>query len=398
MVDACAWEFAETEKYLLAAEGLCGPYTWGVYDLVVLPPSFPFGGMENPCVTFVTPTLLANDRSQVHVVAHEISHSWSGNSVTNVTLEHSWLNEGLTVFTELKIEREVHGTEEAQLQLAIRLRELEESVVHFGEDHNFTRLVPDLGGNTDPDDAFSTVPYIKGMALFCLLEKLVGGEAKFQPFLRAYFVHFAGKVVSSQSMRDYFLEYFQHQALTDPEVATALRGPIAALDWERLWKAPGLPDFMPLVDSALLEEATALATSWLKAGEDATRLSVFSPRDLEGWMSSKVTVFLDTLARRTQDKSLPVVAIRRMQEVYGLLSANCELRFRFLRLGLAARWTGAVDPAVTMAISQGRMKFTRPLYRALKAFDVELAKETFSKHRSCYHPLCRKMVSLDLGV
>merc|ERR1719253_2419933 len=191
MVDECAWEFAETEKFVAAGERLCGPYQWGVYDLLVLPPSFPYGGMENPCLTFVTPTLLAGDRSQVSVVAHEVSHSWSGNLVTNETWEHFWLNEGLTVFTELKILRDVYNEEEAQLQLAGRMKSLAEAVNLFGADHNFTRLIPDLSGGLDPDDAFSTVPYIKGMALFCYLESLVGGEERFQPFIRAYFEKFA---------------------------------------------------------------------------------------------------------------------------------------------------------------------------------------------------------------
>lgn len=109
-------------------------------------------------------------------------------------------------------------------------------------------------------------------------------------------------------------------------------------------------------------------------------------------------MFLDTLAKSTEDTTLPVAAVERMQDVYDFFSANCELRFRFLRLGLAARWAGAVDPAVAMATSQGRMKYTRPLYRSLKSYDAEIARETFSKHRGGYHPICSKMVASDLGV
>lgn len=216
MVDEVAWEFADTEKFVAAGEALCGPYQWGVYDLLVLPPSFPYGGMENPCLTFVTPTLLAGDRSQVHVVAHEVSHSWSGNLVTNQTWEHFWLNEGLTVFTELKILRDVYGPEESALQLAGRLKSLAESVNHFGTDHNFTRLVPDLSGGMDPDDAFSTVPYIKGLCLFSLLESLVGGEAEFQPFIKAYFAKFGGSTVTSEKMRDFFFEFFTARGKESP--------------------------------------------------------------------------------------------------------------------------------------------------------------------------------------
>ncbi|CAK0836883.1 unnamed protein product [Prorocentrum cordatum] len=401
MVDRCAWEFADTEKFVAAGERLAGEYKWGVYDLLVLPPSFPYGGMENPCLTFVTPTLLAGDRSQVHVVAHEVSHSWSGNLVTNETWEHFWLNEGLTVFLELKIIRDVYGEEEATLQLAGRLKSLAESVNHFGPEHNYTCLIPDLSGGGDPDDAFSTVPYIKGMSLFCLLEKLVGGEEKFQPFLRRYFEHFGGRTVSSQSMRDFFLEHFRALSAGDEAVAAAMAGPIAALDWERLWRAPGMPDFVPPCEAAPVQEAQALAARWAAvAAGDAAGLAAFGPDDIRGWSTTKLIVFLDALLQDSEDGggSLAAAGCARMAEAYDFLGSNCELRFRFLRLALGARWDGARDSAVDLAVSQGRMKFTRPIYRALKAYDMDLARATFLEHRSAYHPICAKMVAKDLEV
>jgi len=400
MIEDCAWEFQDTEKFVAAGEALCGPYQWGVYDLLVLPPSFPYGGMENPCLTFVTPTLLAKDHSQVHVVAHEVAHSWSGNLVTNETWEHFWLNEGLTVFTELRITRNIYGEEEAQLQLANRLKSLSESINHFGADHDFTRLIPDLSGGLDPDDAFSTVPYIKGMALFCLLESLVGGEEHFQPFLKAYFDKFGGKTVTSHGMRDYFLEYFKAKAADNATIKTAMDGPIAALDWEKLWTSTGMPDYLPPCNAKPIEEAKALAAKWEDAKEDAEALAKFSAKDIEGWSTTKMTVLLDALLEDTEDGGgrLAKKACAQMAESYGFITANCELRFRFLRLALGAKWDGAKDAAVELATSQGRMKFTRPMYRALKAYDLELAKDTFSKFRTSYHPICSKMVAKDLGV
>jgi len=399
MVDECAWEFADTEKFVAAGEALCGPYKWGVYDLLVLPPSFPYGGMENPCLTFVTPTLLAKDRSQVHVVAHEVSHSWSGNLVTNETWEHFWLNEGLTVFTELKIIRDIYGAEEATLQLAGRLKSFKESVNQFGNDHNFTRLVPDLSGGIDPDDAFSTVPYIKGLCLFSLLESLVG-EDRFQSFLKSYFKHFGGKTVNSTQMRDYFLLFFRTRAADDPSVATVLDGPIAALDWESLWKRPGMPTYVPTCDAAPVEEARALATRWAEAGGEASALASFSKDDIKGWGTSKLVVFLDALLEDSEHGGghLSMQSCEHMAECYGFITSNCELRFRFLRLALGAKWAGAQNAAVELAVSQGRMKFTRPMYRALKDYDAALARETFMKHRSRYHPICAKMVARDLDV
>lgn len=394
------WEFEDMEKFIVSGEKLNGPYKWGIYDLLVLPPSFPYGGMENPCLTFVTPTLLAKDRSQVHVVAHEIAHSWSGNLVTNLTWEHFWLNEGLTVFTEMKILRELYGSEEMMLQLANRLKSLKESINGFGADHNFTRLVPDLSGGLDPDDAFSTVPYVKGMALFCRLESLVGGEEKFQPFLKSYFEKFGGITVTSEQMRDYFLEYFQGKASEDAAIKEALEGPIAALDWERIWKAPGMPDFVPEVDPKPMEDAKALAERWNKAGADATALAAFDPKDIEGWGTTKLIVFLDSMLQDSESAGgeVSAEACARMAEVYKFLTSNCELRFRFLRLALGAKWDGAREAAVDLSTSQGRMKFTRPMYRALLSYDAALAKDTFLKNRAAYHPICAKMVSRDLGV
>mmetsp|Transcript_49651 Transcript_49651/g.105701 ORF Transcript_49651/g.105701 Transcript_49651/m.105701 type:complete len:653 (+) Transcript_49651:110-2068(+) len=399
MVEDCAWEFADTEKFVAAGEKICGPYRWGVYDLLVLPPSFPYGGMENPCLTFVTPTLLAKDRSQVHVVAHEIAHSWSGNLVTNQTWEHFWLNEGLTVFVELRILRDVYGQEEATIHLADRLTSLREDVKHFTEKNllNYTQLIPDLSSGEDPDDAFSTVPYIKGMSLFSLLEKSIGGEEYFGPFLKAYFDHFGGKTVTSYSMRDFYLSYFGNLT-EDSKVQEALKGPIASFDWETLFKGPGMPAFLPEVDEGPLKEAANLAQRWIKVADDS-ELEQFSTEDIKGWGTQKCINLLDDVLSEceTSAKKLSPKACEKMNECYGFLKSNCEVKFRFLRLALASKWSGAEAPAIEMATSQGRMKYTRPLYRSLKAYNAELAQQTFAKHKSSYHPICAKMVGSDLS-
>eukprot|EP00403_Amphidinium_massartii_P015270 CAMPEP_0178427540 /NCGR_PEP_ID=MMETSP0689_2-20121128/29800_1 /TAXON_ID=160604 /ORGANISM="Amphidinium massartii, Strain CS-259" /LENGTH=653 /DNA_ID=CAMNT_0020049255 /DNA_START=64 /DNA_END=2022 /DNA_ORIENTATION=- len=396
MVEKSAWEFENTDAYLQAAEKYCGPYRWGVYDLLVLPPSFPYGGMENPCLTFVTPTLLAGDRSQEHIVAHEISHSWSGNLVTNETWEQFWLNEGLTVFTELKLVREVYGIEEAKLQCTERLKSMEDAIMRYGETHNFTRLVPDLKGGQDPDDAFSTVPYIKGMSTFSLLEKTVGGEEHFQPFIRSYFEKFAGSTVTSDKLRSYYEEYFKAKEESDPNLA-GVSAKIAALDWETLLYSPGMPIYTPASDDGPFLEAKALAAKWLEtqsAGREALQ-AAFSSKDIESWGSSKKCVFLDELIGDKRDAvgRMTEPACELMASIYGFLDTNCEVKCRFIRLGLGARWQGIVPAALDLATSQGRMKFTRPTFQALLTYDAELARSTFKKYRSCYHPICAKMVA-----
>jgi len=172
VVDKARYEFEDTEKMLATAEELMGKYVWSRYDLVVLPPSFPFGGMENPCLTFVTPTLIAGDRSLTSVVAHEIAHSWTGNLVTNGNWEHFWLNEGFTVFCERKIMGRLYGESLRQFENITGWEDRMLPTINetFGPVHNYTRLVPDLTG-VDPDDAFSTVPYEKGSAFLLYIEQ-----------------------------------------------------------------------------------------------------------------------------------------------------------------------------------------------------------------------------------
>jgi aminopeptidase N len=161
VVDAAAWEFAEIEGMLAKAETLFGPYAWERYDMLVLPPSFPYGGMENPRMTFLTPTLLAGDRSLVDVVAHELAHSWTGNLVTNANMEHFWLNEGFTVWAERRIQEALNGTEKSVLDWSIGQNALEQELERFGADSASHRLRTELSG-IDPDDAFSAIPYEKG--------------------------------------------------------------------------------------------------------------------------------------------------------------------------------------------------------------------------------------------
>ncbi|KRT78998.1 Peptidase [Oryctes borbonicus] len=176
-IEAAAYEFANTEHQLKTAEEICGPYLWGRYDLLVLPPSFPFGGMENPCLTFVTPTLLAGDRSLANVVAHEIAHSWTGNLVTNANFEHFWLNEGFTVLIERKIVGRLENAQLQDFEAYDGLQELKDTIKRMGSENPLTKLVVDLKG-IHPDDAFSTVPYEKGQLFLRYLEKTVGGPGK----------------------------------------------------------------------------------------------------------------------------------------------------------------------------------------------------------------------------
>ena len=170
------WEFeADTEKFIEAAEKIVFPYAWTTYNVLVLPPSFPFGGMENPQYTFATPTLISGDRANVDVIAHELAHSWSGNLVSNASFEHFWLNEGWTTYLERRIQAAIHGEPHRHFSAIIGWKALQDSIKQFGEDHEFTKLIVDLKGK-DPDDAFSSIPYEKGFVFLYSLEKKLGME------------------------------------------------------------------------------------------------------------------------------------------------------------------------------------------------------------------------------
>eukprot|EP00899_Mesostigma_viride_P027826 jgi/Mesvir1/8228/Mv12513-RA.2 len=303
-VDAAAHEFSEhTELFLATGEALLGPYEWGVYDLLVLPPSFPYGGMENPCLTFVTPTLLAGDRSLVDVVAHEISHSWTGNLVTNATWEHFWLNEGCTMMAERKILGRIHGEKRFHFSAVGGKQRLHESVYEqFKPDHKFTALVPDLSGGIDPDDAFSSIPYEKGFSFLYYLQVLVGGPDKFDPFFKAYVQHFKYQSIDSEDFKAYFLQYFADQ--TDK---------LAAIEWERWFVSPGMPLVENQYDTSLADASQALARRWVEEGAEGA-----SADDVAGWSAQQVIAFLQQLQLLTQEKPLAADTVAAMDATYNV--------------------------------------------------------------------------------
>ena len=237
LIEKAAYEFAETEIMLQTAEEICGPYIWETYDILVLPPSFSYGAMENPCMTFATPTILAGDRSLVDGISHEIAHSWSGNLVTNKNFEHIWLNEGFTTFIERKIVGRMKGEPSRHLSAIMRWKDLKYCIDVLGHENPLTALVMDLEG-VDPDDAGSVICYEKGSAFLWYLEHLVGGSEVFEPFLRDYFDHFKFQSIDSYEFKDYFLNYYKDLDLS-------------MIEWEKWYKCPGMPVEKPAFDESL---------------------------------------------------------------------------------------------------------------------------------------------------
>ncbi|XP_061618648.1 leukotriene A-4 hydrolase [Phyllopteryx taeniolatus] len=384
-VDRAAFEFSETETMLKTAEDLVGPYVWGHYDILVLPPSFPYGGMENPCLTFATPTLLAGDKSLSNVIAHEISHSWTGNLVTNETWEHFWLNEGHTVYLERMIGRRLEGEQFRQFKAMGGWKDLQDSVSTFGPKNPLTNLVPSLQ-DVDPDDAFSSVPYEKGFALLYHLEELLGGPEVFMGFVKSYIQMFAYRSVTTGQWKDFLFAYFKDKM----EV-------LNKVDWNAWMFTPGMPPVQPHYDTTLADACIALCRRWRQA-KDQEDLSSFSASDVKTLSSHQLIEFLSLLL---QEEALPLSHVKKMQEVYDLDGRmNSEVRFRWLRLCVRSRCEEAVPAALRMATEQGRMKFTRPLFREVFNFEKyrEEAVRVFLAHRAAMHPVTSGLVAKDLKV
>jgi len=246
------WELEQdTEKFIEVAEKIIFPYQWTQYNVLVLPPSFPYGGMENPVFTFATPTIISGDRENVDVIAHELSHSWSGNLVSNASWEHFWLNEGWTTYLERRLGAAVHGEPHRDFSAIIGWKALEDSVKLFGEDHEFTKLVIDLKGK-DPDDAFSSIPYEKGFHFLYYLEKLVG-KSTWDKFIPHYFTTWSRKSLDSYDFKATLLDFFA----SDKEASAAL----AKVDWDTWFYKPGLPP-KPKFDTSMVDKCYALADKW----------------------------------------------------------------------------------------------------------------------------------------
>ncbi|GIC84933.1 bifunctional aminopeptidase/epoxide hydrolase [Aspergillus udagawae] len=378
----CQWELeADTEKFINAIEKIVYPYVWGEYNVLILPPSFPYGGMENPIFTFATPSIISKDRENIDVIAHELAHSWSGNLVTNASWEHFWLNEGWTTYLERRIVAAVHGEPYRHFSAIIGWKALTDSVEHFGHEHDFTKLITDLKGK-DPDDAFSSIPYEKGFNFLFHLENLVG-KSKFDLFIPHYFNKYKGKSLDSYEFKSTILDFFKD----DSEASTALN----ELDWDRWFYAPGLPP-KPDFDTSLVDVVYDLAKKWLSLPDSSFKPQ---PEDIQGLTANQVVVFLEQIL--VSERQLTPELSKLMGKIYGLAgSQNIEVANLYFQVGLQAGDASVLEPTADLLGKIGRMKFVRPLYRKLAKFDRKRAIETFEKHRDFYHPICRAMVEKDL--
>ncbi|OLL25450.1 Leukotriene A-4 hydrolase [Neolecta irregularis DAH-3] len=389
MLDACKWEFeADVERFITTAEKLLMPYPWGTYNILVLPPSFPFGGMENPNLTFVTPTLIAGDRSNVDVIAHELAHSFSGNLVTNKSWKDFWLNEGWTTFIERKLQSKIHGEATGEFSAIIGWKALRESVDQYGKDHEFTKLMPNLEGK-DPDDAFSSVPYEKGFNLIYHIQTVVGGAEIFERFMPAYFTRFENQSISTADFKEYLYEWFERHH------GKEMIEKLDSIDWHTWFYGTGMPPVQPAFDTSLAQVAYTLAGRWSHARIEED--GIFSDDDIKDWTSGQKIVFLERLS---DIDPLPHKLVQLLDTTYGLSkSKNTEIISRYFGIAMKAKYGPSYKEVVGWLDGGiGRMKFVRPAYRRLYYCDEELARKTFLRNQSAYHPICYAMIKKDLGL
>ena len=368
LLDAAAEEFEDTESMLEVTEETYGAYSWDRYDLLILPPSFPFGGMENPRLSFITPTVIAGDKSLVSLIAHELAHSWSGNTVTNATWRDLWLNEGFTTYLTYRIMEMVYGHDRYRKEAVLGYQDLTDDVAALPENDEI--LAIDLRGR-NPDDVFSNIPYEKGALFLRELEQKVG-RAEFDKFLVNYFQHFAFKSITT----DEFVAYLDKTLLADHA---------DKLDKARIQEwifTPGIPAGAPVPTSDAFE-LIDLARSHFLAGEVPA-----SSINTQSWTVHEWLYFLNNMPEALTDAQLAA-----LDEAFNLTqSSNNEIAHSWLMIAVKNNYEPAYERLYSYLVSIGRNKLVKPLYQALSQTEEgkAFAKKAFEEAKPGYHPLTVK--------
>jgi aminopeptidase N len=373
LLEAAAAEFSDTEAMLETTEESFGPYRWDRYDLLILPPAFPIGGMENPRLSFITPTVIAGDKSLVALIAHELAHSWSGNLVTNASWRDLWLNEGFTTYLTNRIMQAVFGDERYYMEMALGYDELKDELPDL-EDHD-EALAVDLRGR-DPDDVFTSIAYEKG-SLFLYELELAVGRGAFDRFLVNYFDEHAFRSISTEE----FLDYLERTLIADhPESVSMER--------VRQWVfEPGIPEGAPVPRSAAFADVEAVRQEWLAghiAAEDI---------DASEWTYHHWKRFLDGMPQQLRREKLDD-----LDQAFDLTAAaNNEIAFSWLRIAIRNDYDPAFGRLERFLSSIGRTKFIGVLYGDMMDAGMdEMARQVFAEAEPTYHPLAAKEIAATI--
>jgi aminopeptidase N len=366
---SAAHEFADIEAMISSIENRFGRYRWSRYDILVLPPSFPFGGMENPKLTFATPTILAGDRSLVSLIAHELAHSWSGNLVTNATWRDFWLNEGFTTYLERRIIEDLYGTSRADMESVLGLADLREELKEKPEKDQVLHI--DLTGR-DPDEGVNRIPYEKGALFLRTLEHAVGRD-RFDVFLRSYFDHFAFRSIATTE----FLAYAEKHLLADQNVAKSI-------DLEAWLERSGLPAGFAEPKSTRLAAIDQAASGWIGGTIETDKLGAGD------WSTQEWLRFLQALPAH-----VPAQRLTEIDRKFGLTGrGNAEIAHQWLLIAIRNQFAPADARLESYLTTIGRRKLVLPLYKALLASPGgrERALAIYAKARPGYHPITAESI------
>lgn len=357
-------EFEDMQEMVDSAEALYGAYRWGKYDVLVLPPSFPFGGMENPRLTFATPTILAGDKSLTSLIAHELAHSWSGNLVTNYNWNDFWLNEGFTVYFENRIMEQVYGADYANMLALISYQDLKAEMEDFGMESPRTKLKLDLAGQ-DPDEGMTSIAYDKGFYLLKLIEQTVGRE-EFDSFLKTYFDTYAFKSMTTEG----FVAYINKELLSKK---SEWQEKVNLNEW--IYN-PGLPENCPKIISDRFEKVEGELTKW-ESGTAPSELAT------SNWSTHEWLHFLRNLpTEMTQEQMIA------LDKTFGFTkSGNSEILAAWFVKVIPNNYKEAKPAIESFLVSVGRRKFLTPIYKSLITADPSkaAAREIYKKARPNYH-------------
>ena len=376
-----AWEFIDAEKYIEIAENyLNHPYEWKVYNILVLPFSFPFGGMENPNLTFVTPALLAGDRSMSNVIGHEISHSWTGNLVTNKNWANFWVNEGFTKFMERKLDKNLLGEEMAKLESIVGNNSLISAINMYGEDSNFTCLSPDFSG-IDPDDGFSTIPYEKGYQFLVYLEEKVG-EDIFREIMSKYIDTFKYKSVDWTDFKNVYEEY-----VLEKFNRRNARKILNVIDWNKWVTEKGFPSYKMEFKSKYTGEVDELINQFLEENENPEEaLKLF-----KDWHTNVKLTFLDEI-KKNLDKFDENLILKIKDELNLVEEYNDDVKAIWYEITLEKGLYIEIENIQNFLLTHGRLKYLKPLYFGWIKLDLESAGAFFDDNKYLYHPIARRLI------
>lgn len=373
-VNDCASEFKDLPKMMSEASQLYGNYRWERYDIVMLPPSFPFGGMENPRLTFATPTIIAGDRSLVSLIAHELAHSWSGNLVTNETWNDFWLNEGFTVYFESRIMEKIAGPDYAKMLEVLGMGDLKNTLADLDSTNpSDTKLFLCLEGR-NPDDGVTDVAYEKGRFFLLRIEEVVGRK-RFDQFLNQYFKKHAFKTMNTKI----FIEILKDELLSEKDSW------LNAIDINQWVYEEGLPSSCPEPKSIYFDVVQDDASAFIEEGH------------LPQTMDYTTHHWLHFL--RTLPEGQPIDKLTSLDSAFSISkTGNSEIACDWFKHAIASKYQPAYQAMESFLINVGRRKFLTPLYsRMVNTGQIDLAQRIFDKASPGYHAVSNSTIAAILS-